>query len=305
MFDLANTQVLHIEPTTVCQAACPQCDRENSLLYTDSKHRSELSLAQVQSIISQEVASRLDKVFMCGVFGDPAAGKETMQILQWFRSVNPTVTLGINSNGGLKNTIWWQQLGELFNQPYDYVVFSIDGLEDTNHLYRKNVNWQKLLKNVDAFIQTGASAHWDMLVFEHNKHQVESAQQFAKQLGFNWFRCKVSSRFYDKPVEGLHPPAGATPPKVENPARIDCHALNEKSMYISASGELLPCCWIGSRIFNRDIVLDQALQTDKFAGVCASWDTDNPLPICKKACGVDNDNQIVFEQQFVKQIQLK
>ena len=78
------------------------------------------------------------------------------------------------------------------NGPKDYCVFSIDGLEDTNHLYRRNVKWEKVIENARSFITAGGKAHWDMLVFEHNKHQVDEAKSYANKLGFVWFRSKCA-----------------------------------------------------------------------------------------------------------------
>lgn len=306
LFDINNIKVLHIEPTTVCQAACPQCRREDLSFYNDKIHRTELSLDQVKQVIPINTVKNLEKVFMCGVFGDPAAAKNTMQIFKWFRSINPDITLGMNTNGGLKTPEWWQEIGQLFHKPSDYVVFSIDGLEDTNHLYRKNVQWYKIIENVKAYTSTGASAHWDMLVFDHNKHQVNEVTDLAKSLGFSWLRFKVSSRFHDRPIEGLLPPSDfIIPPEKNYVSTIKCHALEEKSMYIAATGELLPCCEIGERIFNRDIILSEALQTENFKGVSNSWQSENPLSVCTTSCGVCENSKNIFKKQFVKEIRLK
>ena len=78
---------------------------------------------------------------------------------------------------------------------YDYDVFSIDGLEDTNHIYRVGVQFKKIMENAKAYIDTGASAHWDMLVFDHNKHQVDECRQLADTMGFTWFRSKETDRW--------------------------------------------------------------------------------------------------------------
>lgn len=79
----------------------------------------------------------------------------------------------------MRTTNYWQELGEdILNQPLDYVVFSIDGLADTNHIYRRGAVWDKIVENAEAFIKAGGSAHWDMLVYQHNQHQVDSAEQF-------------------------------------------------------------------------------------------------------------------------------
>ena len=50
------------------------------------------------------------------------------------------------------------------------VTFGIDGLQDTNHLYRISTNFDKIIKNAKAFIDAGGFAKWHMLVFEHNEH---------------------------------------------------------------------------------------------------------------------------------------
>ena len=197
-------KVLHLEPTDVCQAACPLCARELDPAFNKSlKHH--LTVEQVQQHLSDAAIGNLDKMFMCGNYGDPAAGLYTLELYDYFRKINPTITLGMNTNGGIRGQWWWNQIGLRFNQPRDYVVFSIDGLEDTNHIYRKNVNWNSVMFNAQAFIDAGGSAHWDMLVYKHNEHQVDACEQLARDMGFKWFRAKVSKREY---INGLEEPSG-------------------------------------------------------------------------------------------------
>ena len=57
------------------------------------------------------------------------------------------------------------------------IIFGIDGLEDTNHIYRKNVKWKKLEENIKIYIKYGGTASWQFIVFEHNKHQENIAKQ--------------------------------------------------------------------------------------------------------------------------------
>jgi len=230
-------------------------------------------------------------MFMCGNYGDPAAGRYTMDIYHYFRQINPTITLGMNSNGALQTTFWWHELGRLFNRPRDYCVFSIDGLEDTNTVYRKNVNWGKLMSNAEAFIAAGGSAHWDMLVYRHNQHQVDDCEQLARDLGFKWFRAKVSKRGL---TDRLEHPLGWKSPIVDF-GPIQCHAQLEKSMYLDAQGNLGPCCWLGST--QQDFVLDD-LKTVK-----TSWKTENPNPICQKTCG-SKLGQTSFTNQWQRETQL-
>lgn len=248
-FDFSDIRVLHIEPTTVCNASCPQCARMDPNSYDHTKHVNELRIAQLQQIIPDQLIRQLDKMFMCGNFGDPAAAKDSLVIYQYFRALNPKITLGMNTNGGLRTKFWWQELASIMKGELDYVVFSIDGLSDTNHIYRVDVNWNNVMSNAEAFISAGGRAHWDMLVYEHNQHQVDDCRKLAKKMGFVRFRTKVTNRFNERPIEFLRPPLGHQMP----PARgaIECHALQERSIYVSASGMILPCCFFGSQVFQR------------------------------------------------------
>ena len=298
-FEKSNTKVLHLELTTRCNAACPQCSRmDPDYNYTTDY---DLSLEQVKSLFTEDFVRQLEKVYACGSFGDPAAAKNCWEILSWFREINPEITLGMNTNGGLRNTDFWSRLGKLFNRPYDYVVFSIDGLEDTNHLYRVNVVWDKVMANSSAFIAAGGSAHWDMLVYEHNEHQVESCKKLAKNLGFTWFRSKVSSRFAIRPVEFLKPPRNFALVHEDGP--VKCQALSEKSLYVAATGKLVPCCFIGNEIFRLESPVRDWIDEPAFDSLHKSLHTE-PIALCKKYCSTANSVSRV-ENQFRENIELK
>jgi hypothetical protein len=154
-------------------------------------------------------------------------------------------------------------------------------MESTNAVYRKNVGWNKLMSNARAFIETGGFAHWDMLVYKHNQHQVNECKQLAQDMGFKWFRAKVSKRGF---TDRLEQPIGwSTPTGVSSV--IDCHALKEKSIYIDAQGRLGPCCWLGSR--QADFVTDvDSIPTQDL--------------VCASACG-STAAGTAFEQQWQKE----
>jgi hypothetical protein len=288
-----DIKVLHLEPTDVCQAACSLCLRETDKEFNKNL-ATHLSMEQILNVFDQEKIKQLDKMFMCGIYGDPAAGKHTLDIYQKFRQINSTVTLGMNTNGGLQNQQWWEQLANIFNQPGDYVVFSIDGLEDTNHMYRKNVSWKKIMQNVQAFVNAGGSAHWDMLVYQHNEHQIDHCKNLAKEMKFSWFRAKVSKRPF---INGLAAPSILPADLLITPTgnnnTIDCHALIEKSLYIDARGQVKPCCWLGD--YNTHITqLEQ---------VAVTWNTKSPHPVCKKSCSISGAGT-VFKNQWRVEEQL-
>lgn len=281
--------VLHLEPTDVCQAACPLCARE-----TDANFRKDLQhhldMQKILQVFDADKIVKLDKMFMCGNYGDPAAGRYTLDIYREFRKLNPGIVLGMNTNGGLQNTAWWHELGRLFNQLQDYVVFSIDGTESTNHIYRKNVNWKKIMQNAEAFIQAGGSAHWDMLVYRHNQHQVDDCEQLARDMGFRWFRAKVSKRGF---TDQLQSPLGWDNPRVSG-TKINCHALNEQSVYIDAQGRVSPCCWLGAR--QKNFVTN-------FNLISQSWLGQSPNPTCVSVCATTGV-KTSFSQQWQREVEL-
>ena len=56
------------------------------------------------------------------------------------------------------------------------VDFNIDGLQDTNHVYRKNTNFEKIIDNASAYIRMGGIAEWNYIVFKHNQHQIDKEE---------------------------------------------------------------------------------------------------------------------------------
>jgi MoaA/NifB/PqqE/SkfB family radical SAM enzyme len=287
---MREIKVLHLESTDVCQAECALCAREIDLNFQkDQQHH--LDMPAILKVFDSEKIAALDKMFICGNYGDPAAGKYTQTIFYEFRRLNPNIVLGMNTNGGLQNANWWADLGKLFNRIQDYVVFSIDGLEDTNHIYRRNVSWSKLIENAKAYIAAGGSAHWDMLVYQHNEHQVDQCQQLAYDLGFTWFRAKVSKRKF---TEELRPPTNWKFPNVHSTV-INCKALNEKSIYIDAQGRISPCCWLGNT--QKNFISD-------FKKIQDTWKSTEPHPICVRICGT-KEGKSNFENQWQQQIQFK
>ena len=266
------------------------CARETDPAFRkDSKHH--LRVEQIQQHFSDRVIGGLDKMFMCGNYGDPAAGYYTQDIYRYFRKINPDITLGMNTNGALQSTFWWHGLGRILSGPQDYCVFSIDGLEDTNAVYRKNVVWSKLMANAEAFISAGGSAHWDMLVYKHNQHQVEACEELARSMGFRWFRAKVSRRGF---TDRLEAPMGWQLPMAKT-TKIKCHAQQERSMYIDAQGRVSACCWLGSR--QQDFFKDD-LKTVKL-----TWRTDQPNPVCASACSV-TAGRTPFLDQWQREVEL-
>lgn len=196
---------IHIELSTYCNAGCPMCPRHVSLPDFTSLPvvRPDLVLESVsfenfKKWFPPEFAKNVVHWLFCGTHGDPMMNKDILEIMNYVCQFGPAVS--VNTNGGMRTPDFWRELARIMaiNQRPNrnrHVTFSIDGLEDTNHLYRRNVPFKKAIENAQAFISEGGHALWDFLIFKHNEHQIEEASFLAKKLGFKFFVPKKALGF--------------------------------------------------------------------------------------------------------------
>lgn len=186
---------LHIELTNACNAACPMCVRfhNSSTLTRPDLTIQQITLEKFKEWLPPEIIKKCKLILFCGVHGDPCIAKDFLEICQYISEVSNTTRVQFNSNGGMRTPEWWAKVGKLFadnkNRGWS-AVFSIDGLADTNHIYRRHVVWEKLESNVKAYTKFNNSSEWDFLVFEHNEHQIEKARKKSKKWGVTFFNPK-------------------------------------------------------------------------------------------------------------------
>ena len=223
----------------------------------------------------------------------------------------------MNTNGSAQNELFWSTLAKL-----NVVIrFGIDGLDDTHCLYRIGTDWNKIIKNATVFIDNGGYAIWDMLVFEHNKHQVDACRDLSQQLGFKEFYSKNTSRFKDdklnvidkqgRTIHVLYPTNRSKQILTDTTGSVvNCKVAKEKNLYIGASGNVSPCCWLElssapihnpNRIDYMDKIgkypnlhestLSEIFDSGFFNMIQDTWSC-NPLKECSKQCGkVDKFNE--------------
>lgn len=196
MYKYEEIRTVHLEMTEACNASCPMCARNlNGGEINPLLHGAELKISDIERIFRSDFIKQLNRLYMCGNYGDPAVASDTLEAFAYFREHNPNISLSMHTNGSVKKPEWWAELAQVINKK-GYVIFGLDGLEDTNHLYRQGTVWRNIMRNVEAFIAAGGRARWDYIVFAHNEHQVEEAESLAKQMGFEKFNIKKSNRFF-------------------------------------------------------------------------------------------------------------
>ena len=268
MFKFSQIKQVHLEITNNCQASCPMCSRNISGgLPNDLIKVHNWSLEDFKTIMNPTLLSQLHGYYFCGTFGDPMLNDNLIEMCRYSTEVAPNVQIAIHTNGSARSTKWWTELAQALPNDH-FVVFALDGLADTQALYRVGTDFNKIIKNAKAFIDAGGKAEWCFIKFKHNEHQVEEARQMAKELGFVEFRLKNSSRFIIEPKKAVlnkdgqvtHyiEPATDTPltfidrkaiaayKEIVADSDINCKAQNDREIYIDAYKDFYPCCWIAN-----------------------------------------------------------
>lgn len=310
-----------IEITSYCNAACPQCPRNNLGTginpYMPLGHLDPLIIDQV---FNHELCQRLRQMFFCGSYGDPIMHPHFLRILQDFRRKNPTLWLYLHTNGGAHATDYWQELAAIM-AGYGQIDFGIDGLQDTLGLYRRNVRFQQVIENATAFIQAGGRAQWNYIVFQHNQHQIETAKQMSESLGFHAFLTRRTGRFFHHalaqeihqwpvhdrsgdPVYFIKPPSDPAwqnasmsrlsrlheeYPDLEeyfNATPIRCDALMGRKVAINVEGLVLPCNFFNHNLYDARFYNDALPGANRLHSV----DGHNQIRRFLEQYGLDNLN---------------
>jgi hypothetical protein len=273
MFKFSQLKQIHLEITNNCQASCPMCSRNiNGGLDNPLIKITNWTLDEFKHIMNKDVLEQIGYYYFCGNFGDPMLNNDLIDMCAYVTETAPTVGVSIHTNGSLRSEDWWRNLAKSMPQNHA-VVFALDGLEDTHHLYRVGTDFNKIINNAKAFMEAGGIAHWVFIRFKHNEHQVEEARQMAKDLGFSEFILKNSSRFMLEPRakvvnrnnEFMHyvEPATDTPMKfidkktidsfesILDNVQIDCIVKKNKEVFIDAHKNLFPCCHTGYVPYNE------------------------------------------------------
>ena len=268
MFKFNQLKSIHLEISNNCQASCPMCSRninggqDNPLIKL-----SDWTIDDFKIIMNPTVLNQIDTFYLCGTFGDPMMNKDLIRMCQYAKEINPNLYVHIHTNGGARKVEWWQELAESLPKNHR-VIFAIDGLEDTHHIYRIGTQYETVIRNAQAFIKAGGIAEWAFIQFLHNEHQVDEARERAQDLGFKHFTTKNSSRFLLEPqspavnkqgeVMYYIKPASFTPMKfidekiiqnwrrILDDAKIECKVLSDKEIYIDAHKNFYACCWLAN-----------------------------------------------------------
>ncbi len=255
---------LMLDHTSRCNLMCPQCGRVSKDQKLNPKMPiTDLTLNDYKILLEPFKNNQLETIIHCGNFGDVIASPTFDKTLLY--SLDYTDKIRIETNGSARKPTWWNELAQKGKDKL-HVVFSIDGLKDTNHLYRIGSNFDKIIANATAYINAGGKAEWQFIEFEHNYHQIEEAEKLAKDLGFKNFTVKYTARFQNTNKKEIKTRKGNIVKNKESHIKKDydnilsiykdfdeyvantditCKFKKDKRLFIDMEMRLWPCCWFG------------------------------------------------------------
>lgn len=263
---LNQIQEIQLDHTSRCNLTCPQCARTNRDWFKDEANRGlDLNIDDYKLLLEPFPKESL-RLFHCGNYGDALASPTFDQTFDFCLKCDVRSIL-IATNGSLRSEEWWRDLALRGGQKLK-VIFSIDGLGDTNGIYRQGANWLRIIKNVKAFVSAGGWARWDFIEFAHNYHQIEEARQLANELGFKVFNVKYTARFASqgllsettnrglelkdqpgnvnqKDVTDIMKAYGSFEEYVDK-TPIRCKYQAGFKVFVDMHMRLWPCCWFGA-----------------------------------------------------------
>lgn len=245
MLQLKDIRGLNIEVSSKCIGHCPFCSRWQKV----RQYKDQIITFSEFKLLPESFLKQLQIITFAGNFGDLCSNPELLDMSKHVKNINGRIRLGGDTNGSAQDEDWWKALGEMFHD--GCMIFSLDGLENTHSLHRKGTNFKKIISNIQSFTDSGGIAHWKFIAFEHNEHQIKTAEAMAKDTGCSRFFV-ISSRDYNEQLRrpktfdfqmkrDIFLSYGQKYKKRKRHAI--CKPLNNGSIYIAADGTVHPCCF--------------------------------------------------------------
>ena len=188
---------IQLDITARCQAMCLECSRningKDVSPVIENPHSWDMPLEIIQKAITPDMLGKsLNKVVFNGNFGDPCIHPNFLNILKYIvKHSHKDLSFRVSTNGAMFDNSYWKEVAEILKPLQNHtIVFAIDGLEDTHHIYRRNTTYQDVIDHAKTFIDNGGNAQWQYIIFNHNSHQVDEAKRRAKELGFQKIEFK-------------------------------------------------------------------------------------------------------------------
>ncbi len=211
---MLKDNVLEIELTTKCTLGCPACPRNDPKIPKKEWDVGHIDTDLIIDVINQtpnKWSENKGKLLFVGCYGDPLYHPDFIKI--YSHASHKEVETLIHTNGSFKTQAWWDKLISTTRWSNSQTwEFSVDGLEDTNHLYRINSKWNSIMLGMESLSKmlkdktyvTRPRIIWKYLVFPYNQHQVQEAEELAYSYGFEFHPVKSERAVASYKVDNNH-----------------------------------------------------------------------------------------------------
>lgn len=188
---LMDWKRVNIEASTRCNLLCPGCSRTQEMELGNGlvSGITDMSMEVFKLLVRPE--NKLSCLTYNAALSDPIYSGTLFEQLRHLNTLDKRPMISMSTNGSGRNEKWWKEFASLLS-PNDLIEFAIDGLEDTNHIYRVNSKWNTIMTGITTLRNYFPGViSWRYIIFEHNYDQVVKANKLAIELGFNQFKPMV------------------------------------------------------------------------------------------------------------------
>lgn len=171
----------HIEPSTRCTLACPKCPRTRWPIESpdDVFEKKDMKFEHFESVVN--ALPKGHSMLLQGGLGDPVFHPRIFEMINLMDSKN--IEFRLTTASPARTLKWWQELYNNYNNKNSIIQFSVDGLHDTAHIYRKGQDFNKIWEAMVYGAKLGKKIVWSFIPFSHNEHQIRRAMQMANDNG--------------------------------------------------------------------------------------------------------------------------
>lgn len=237
-----------IEPTNHCNLKCPECP---SGLGTLTRPLGLLKLDNYKNWIDQIKNTG----FYVQLFfqGEPFVHKDLFKMINYAQEKN--VYVSISTNGLLLTN---KNIDDLFKNPPDKLIFSIDGFDEESYQsYRVGGTFKNAYESLELLLSRKRKLNkkipfveLQFIVMKQNEHQIEKVKEISNKLGVD--KVVFKSMQVSSYNNALHFLPGIEKYrryklkdgklKIKNKLQNHCFALWRTSV-ITWDGRVVPCCF--------------------------------------------------------------
>ncbi|MGC9150632.1 MAG: radical SAM/SPASM domain-containing protein [Microbacter sp.] len=237
-----------IEPANSCNLRCPECPVGNGSLTRAKTFMDEALFTNVVDELSPHIS-----YLMLYFQGEPLLHPSLAKMIQYAH--DKKIFTMISTNGQL---ITNEKARELVNSGLNHLIISLDGItQKVYETYRKGGNlqktvdavtylnaWKKKLQTKTPFIEA------QMIVMKHNEHEISAFKKKVNELKVDSFSLKTAQIEWDRTEAWIPSRSRFARYKKDRKGnwtmkkRLKNRCWRQwSSAVISASGDVLPCCF--------------------------------------------------------------